>query len=73
MEKRCSVNLAYSFRVQIDEKMASPALITWRTGAVQMVGARVIAGFLLTLAATCLAQEHQHGTAERLGVVDFAT
>jgi hypothetical protein len=38
-----------------------------------MVGARVIAGFLLTLAASCLAQEHQHGNSERLGTVQFAT
>src|SRR5213082_382397 len=38
-----------------------------------MVSARVIAGFLLTLAASCLAQEHQHGKGEKLGVVHFAT
>jgi hypothetical protein len=38
-----------------------------------MVRARVIAGFLLTLGASCLAQEHQHGKGERLGVVHFAT
>ncbi len=38
-----------------------------------MVRTRVIAGFLLTLAASCLAQEHPHGMAERLGVVHFAT
>lgn len=38
-----------------------------------MVKARVIAGFLLTLAASCLAQEHQHGMGEKLGVVHFAT
>jgi hypothetical protein len=38
-----------------------------------MVRARVIAGFLLTLAASCLAQEHQHGKGEKLGVVHFAT
>ena len=38
-----------------------------------MVGARVIAGFLLTLAASCLAQEHQHGNSEKLGKVQFAT
>ena len=37
-----------------------------------MVGARVIAGFLLTLA-SCLAQEHQHGNVEKLGTVYFAT
>jgi tetratricopeptide (TPR) repeat protein len=37
-----------------------------------MVGARVIAGFLLTLAASCLA-EHQHGNGEKLGTVQFAT
>jgi hypothetical protein len=38
-----------------------------------VVKARVIAGFLLTLAASCLAQEHQHGMGEKLGVVHFAT
>jgi hypothetical protein len=38
-----------------------------------MVRTRVIAGFLLTLAASCLAQEHQHGKGEKLGVVHFAT
>lgn len=38
-----------------------------------MVGARVIAGFLLTLVASCVAQEHQHGTARKLGTVHFAT
>jgi hypothetical protein len=38
-----------------------------------MIRARVIAGFLLTLAASCLAQEHQHGKSEQLGVVHFAT
>src|SRR3984893_15089047 len=38
-----------------------------------MVRARVIAGFLLTLAASCLAQEHQHGNGEKLGTVHFAT
>src|SRR3984893_1769409 len=38
-----------------------------------MVRARVIAGFLVTLAASCLAQEHQHGKSEKLGVVHFAT
>src|ERR1700676_1756224 len=38
-----------------------------------MVGARVIAGFLLTLAASCLAREHQHGNSEKLGTVQFAT
>jgi tetratricopeptide (TPR) repeat protein len=37
-----------------------------------MVGARVIAGFLLTLA-SCLAQEHQHGNVEKSGTVYFAT
>jgi len=38
-----------------------------------MVGARVIAGFLLALAASCLAQGHQHGNGEKLGTVHFAT
>ena len=38
-----------------------------------MVWARVIAGFLLTLAASCFAQEHQHEAGEKLGVVHFAT
>src|SRR6266481_5076697 len=34
---------------------------------------RVIAVFLLTLAAGCCAQEHEHGKAEKLGVVHMAT
>jgi hypothetical protein len=38
-----------------------------------MVEARVIAGLFLTLAASCLAQEHQHRNVEKLGVVHFAT
>ena len=38
-----------------------------------MIRSRVLAGFLLTLAASCLAQEHQHGKAEKLGEVHFAT
>jgi tetratricopeptide (TPR) repeat protein len=38
-----------------------------------MVRARVIAGFLVTLAASYLAQQHQHGKGEKLGVVHFAT
>jgi hypothetical protein len=38
-----------------------------------MVNARVIAGLLLTVAANCLAQEHQHGNGEKLGIVHFAT
>src|ERR1700724_3761613 len=38
-----------------------------------MVRARVIAGFLLTLGASCLAQEHQHGNGEKFGTVHFAT
>jgi tetratricopeptide (TPR) repeat protein len=38
-----------------------------------MVGPRIIAGFLLTLTASCLAQEHQHGKSEKLGEVHFAT
>jgi hypothetical protein len=38
-----------------------------------VVKARVIAGFLLTLGASCLAQERQHGMGEKLGVVHFAT
>jgi hypothetical protein len=38
-----------------------------------MVRARVIAGFLLTVAASCIAQEHQHGNGEKLGAVHFAT
>ncbi len=37
-----------------------------------MVKAGVI-GFVLTLAASCLAQEHQHGNVEKLGTVHFAT
>ncbi len=38
-----------------------------------MVMPRVIAGFLLTLAVSSLAQEHQHGNGEQLGTVHFAT
>jgi hypothetical protein len=38
-----------------------------------MARARVIALGLLTLAASCLAQEHQHGNGEKLGTVQFAT
>jgi hypothetical protein len=38
-----------------------------------MVRARAIAGFLLTLAASGLTQEHQHGNGEKLGTVHFAT
>jgi len=38
-----------------------------------MLAARLVAGLLLTLAVSCLAQEHQHGDGERLGVVQFAT
>lgn len=38
-----------------------------------LVGVRVIAGFLLVLATSCLAQEHQHRSDEKLGTVQFAT
>jgi hypothetical protein len=38
-----------------------------------MVSARVIAGFLLALAASSLAQEHRHESGEKLGTVHFAT
>src|SRR6266566_9983583 len=38
-----------------------------------MVSARVNAGLLLTLVASCLAPDHQHGKGEKLGVVHFAT
>jgi tetratricopeptide (TPR) repeat protein len=38
-----------------------------------MVAARVLAGFLLTLAASCPAQEHPHRDAEKLGTVHFLT
>ena len=38
-----------------------------------MVRAAVVAGFVLALAASCLAQEHQHGNGEKLGTVHFAT
>jgi hypothetical protein len=34
---------------------------------------RVIAVFLLTLVASCCAQEHEHGSGEKLGVVHMAT
>src|SRR5215469_17437634 len=39
----------------------------------EVVGTKVIAGFLVTLAMSCLAQEHQHRNAEKLGTVQFAT
>ena len=38
-----------------------------------MVRAAVVTGFVLALAASCLAQEHQHGNSEKLGTVHFAT
>ena len=38
-----------------------------------MVRARVTLAFLVMLAASCLAQEHQHGNGEKLGDVHFAT
>ena len=38
-----------------------------------MVRAGVVAGFVLLFAASCLAQEHQHGNTEKLGTVHFAT
>jgi hypothetical protein len=38
-----------------------------------MVRAGVIAGFLLTLAASCVGQELHHGKGEKLGTVHFAT
>lgn len=38
-----------------------------------MVRTAVVAGFVLALAASCLAQEHQHGNGEKLGTVHFAT
>jgi tetratricopeptide (TPR) repeat protein len=38
-----------------------------------MVAARLIAGSLLTLAASCLAYEHPDRTSEKLGTVQFAT
>ncbi len=38
-----------------------------------MVRAAVVAGFVLALAASCLAQEHQHGNGEKFGTVHFAT
>ena len=37
-----------------------------------MVRAAVIAGFVVTLTASCLAQEHQHSSGEKLGTVHFA-
>jgi hypothetical protein len=39
----------------------------------EMVRAAVVAGFVLALAASCQAQEHQHGNNEKLGTVHFAT
>jgi hypothetical protein len=39
----------------------------------EMVRAGVIAACVLTLGATCLAQEHQDGNGEKLGTVHFAT
>jgi len=38
-----------------------------------MVRAAAISGFLLALAASCLAQDHQHRSGEKLGTVHFAT
>lgn len=38
-----------------------------------MLGSRVIGGLLLALVAGCLAQGHQHGNSEKLGMVRFAT
>jgi tetratricopeptide (TPR) repeat protein len=38
-----------------------------------MLAARVMAGFLATLAVSCLAQEHQHPSGDKLGTVQFAT
>jgi hypothetical protein len=38
-----------------------------------MASAKMIAALLLTLAASCIAQEHQHGNDEKLGTVHFAT
>ena len=38
-----------------------------------MVRAGVIPGLVLTLAASCLAQQHEHGNGEKLGTVHFAT
>jgi len=42
----------------------------WGAG---MIRSRILAGFLLTLAVSCLAREYQHGTAQKLGEVHFAT
>ena len=38
-----------------------------------MAGAKGIAGFALTVVACCLALEHPHGPAEKLGEVHFST
>lgn len=38
-----------------------------------MVRAAAISGFVLALAASCLAQDHQHRSGEKLGTVHFAT
>ena len=38
-----------------------------------MIRAGALAGFLMVFAACCFAQEHQHGTGEKLGSVHFAT
>ena len=38
-----------------------------------MVRAAVVAGFVVATAASCLAQEHQHGNSGKLGTVHFAT
>ena len=37
-----------------------------------MVRAAVVAGFVLALAASCPAQEHIHGSSEKLGSVNFS-
>src|SRR5215469_18692915 len=38
-----------------------------------MAGTRVVAGFLLTVAVSCYAQEHPHSDGEKLGTVRFVT
>ena len=38
-----------------------------------MIRAGIVAGYVLFLAASCSAQEHQHGNSDKLGQVHFAT
>jgi len=47
--------------------------MTYVTGGEQQCFLRKPAGFVLSSAASCLAQEHQHGDNDKLGTVHFVT